>query len=95
MADEKTTYDGLLKDTNFLSTAYLSLRAMGDNDVSEDPKDILDTFLTKRRYFDVNLGATVVQGNEIKDLDDAHKKFYSYAQNSSYINPIWWGGSNR
>ena len=93
MADEKTTYDGLLKDTNFLSTAYLSLRAMGDNDVSEDPKDILDTFLTKRRYFDVNLGATVVQGNEIKDLDDAHKKFYSYALDKTKALPNFGKGS--
>ena len=79
MANEQTTYEGLLKDRNFLSSAYHSLRAMGDNDVSEDPKDILDTFLTKRRYFDVNLGATIVQGNEIKDLPDTHKKLYSYA----------------
>ncbi len=28
-------------------------------------------------------------------LNLTFKKFYSYAQNSSYINPIWWGGSNR
>ena len=93
MADEKTTYDGLLKDTNFLSTAYLSLRAMGDNDVSEDPKDILDTFLTKRRYFDVNLGSTIVQGNEIKNLDDAHKKFYSYALDKTTALPNFGEGS--
>ena len=79
MANKQTTYEGLLKDRNFLSSAYHSLRAMGDNDVSEDPKDILDTFLTKRRYFDVNLGATIVQGNEIKDLPDTHKKLYSHA----------------
>ena len=79
MANEQTTYEGLLKDSNFLSSAYHSLRAMGDNTVSEDPKDILDTFLTKRRYFDVNLGSTIVQGNEIKDLPDTHKKLYSHA----------------
>ena len=28
-------------------------------------------------------------------LNLTFKKFYSFAQNSSYINPIWWGGSNR
>jgi prepilin-type N-terminal cleavage/methylation domain-containing protein len=28
-------------------------------------------------------------------LNLTFKKFYSYARNPSYINPIWWGGSNR
>ena len=68
MADQQTTYEGLLKDNTFLNAAYHSLRGMGDNTVSADPKDILDTFLTQRRYFDVNLGSTIVQGNKIKDL---------------------------
>ncbi len=84
MADEQTTYEGLLKDSNFLSSAYHALRGLGEN-ISEDPKDILDTFLTKRRYFDVNLGATIVQGNQIKDLPEDYKKVYSYALDNKLV----------
>ena len=92
MADEQTTYEGLLKDNDFLDSAYHSLRGMGEN-ISEDPKDILDTFLTKRRYFDVNLGATVVQGNQIKDLPQDYKKLYSYALDKTKSIPNFGEGS--
>jgi len=73
------TYESLLNDSDFLSAAYHSLRALGDNDVTTDPKDVIDTFLTKRRYFDVNLGSTIVQGNNIINLPDEYKELYSYA----------------
>ena len=92
MADEQTTYKGLLKDNDFLDSAYHSLRGLGEN-ISEDPKDILDTFLTKRRYFDVNLGATIVQGNQIKDLPADYKKLYSYALNKTKAIPNFGEGS--
>lgn len=49
---------------------------MGDNTVSADPKDILDTFLTQRRYFDVNLGSTIVQGDKIKNLPEDYKSIF-------------------
>lgn len=92
MANEQITYEGLLKDNDFLDSAYHSLRGMGEN-VSEDPKDILDTFLTKRRYFDVNLGATIVQGNQIKDLPQDYKKLYSYALNKTKAIPNFGEGA--
>ena len=80
MADAPpVTYESLLNDSDFLSAAYHSLRALGDNDVTTDPKDVIDTFLTKRRYFDVNLGSTIVQGNNIINLPDEYKELYSYA----------------
>ena len=80
MADAPpVTYESLLNDSDFLNAAYHSLRALGDNDVTTDPKDVIDTFLTKRRYFDVNLGSTIVQGNNIINLPDNYKKLYSYA----------------
>ena len=80
MADSPpVTYESLQNDSDFINAAYHSLRAMGDNDVTTDPKDIIDTFLTKRRYFDVNLGSTIVQGNTIIDLPDEYKELYSYA----------------
>jgi hypothetical protein len=55
-----------------------SLRAMGVN-VSNDRTDILDTFLTKRRYFDTNIFSTFAQGDDIKDLDTANKAKFSRA----------------
>jgi len=93
MADKQTTYEGLLEDSQFLSSAYHSLRGMGDNSVSKDPKDILDTFLTKRRYFDVNLGSTIVQGNEIKELPQKYKDLYSYALDQTKAIPNFGEGS--
>ena len=93
MADQQTTYEGLLKDNTFLNAAYHSLRGMGDNTVSADPKDILDTFLTQRRYFDVNLGSTIVQGNKIKDLPEDYKKVYSYALDKTKALPNFGEGA--
>ena len=55
-----------------------TMRAMGIN-VSNDRTDILDTFLTKRRYFDTNIFSTFAQGDDIKDLDSVNKAKFSRA----------------
>ena len=68
----KTTYDDLLKDDNFLRDAYKALTGMGYN-VSKKRGDILDSFLQKRRYFDVNIASTITQGDNIKDLSEENK----------------------
>jgi hypothetical protein len=68
----KTTYDDLLKDDNFLRDAYKALTGMGYN-ISKKRGDILDSFLQKRRYFDVNLASTITQGDNIKDLSEENK----------------------
>ena len=56
---EKITYNSLLRDDKFLNDAYHSLRAQGIN-VSKKRKDIVDRFLTNKRYFDTNLASTIV-----------------------------------
>jgi len=78
MAEEQITYESLQEDQNFLNSAYHSLRGLGQN-VSEDPKDIIDTFLNMRRYFDVNLGSTLIQGKKIEEWPDEYKQLYSHA----------------
>ena len=78
MTDPKVTYESLQQDPTFLRAAYHSLRELGENP-SEDPKDIIDTFLTKRRYFDVNVLSTYNQGSDIEKLSDDNITNYSYA----------------
>ena len=65
MADT-ITYENLQKDSDFLGDAYWFLQDTGQQ-VSKDPKDILDTFIEKRRAFDVNVGATYGQGSTIAE----------------------------
>jgi hypothetical protein len=75
---EKIPYDQFLKDDLWLDAAYNSLRDLGE-DVSEDPKDILDTFLTKSRYIDTNLYSAYNTANKVTDLDDDGKKLLGYS----------------
>ena len=80
MADPKITYDSLQEDDLFLSAAYHSMRDLGYNDVDPaNPKDILDTFIENKRYFDTNLIYTIAEGNDIVDLPDDSKKMFAYA----------------
>ena len=81
MADQTITYDELRQDDKALSNMYHSLRALGEN-VSLDRDDILETFMTKRRYFETNLASTLSQGSDIKDLGAREKKAYSLALDS-------------
>ena len=78
MAETQITYESLQEDPDFLDSAFHSLRGLGQN-VSEDPKDIIDSFLTMRRYFDVNLGSTLIQGKKIEEWPDEYKQLYSHA----------------
>ena len=63
MVDE-VTYESLQQDSDFLNNAYFFLQDMGER-VSENPKDILDTFIEKRRAFDTNIFSTYSQGSNI------------------------------
>ena len=74
----KITYDSLMRDDEFLRDAYKSLRAQGIN-VSKKRGDILDRFLTNKRYFDTNLASTFVIGDEVKGMSEANKKSYARA----------------
>jgi hypothetical protein len=75
---EKVTYDSLLRDDQFLNDAYHALRAQGIN-VSNKRKDIVDRFLTNKRYFDTNLASTFVIGDTVKDMSEENKQSYANA----------------
>lgn len=79
MSENNITYDSLLKDVDFLESAYRSLRALGVDDVNIEPKDILDSFLTNKRYFDINLGSAISRYNSIQDFSEANKSHYANA----------------
>tara|TARA_R100000008_G_scaffold78621_1_gene59709 strand:+ start:415 stop:4152 length:3738 start_codon:yes stop_codon:yes gene_type:complete len=78
---EQVTYEKLLKDDAFLNDAYHALRALGNNRLSNNRKEILDAFLTKRRYFDTNIVSTFNQADAIKDLNNLDKTSYINALN--------------
>ena len=75
---KQVTYDSLLKDDEFLNDAYYALRAQGIN-VSQRRGDIVDRFLTNKRYFDTNIASTFVIGDEVKKMSDEDKKSYARA----------------
>jgi len=75
---EKITYTSLLDDDLFLRDAYKSLRAQGIN-VSTKAGDILDRFLTNKRYFDTNVASTFVIGDEVKDMSPENQQSYARA----------------
>ena len=75
---EKVTYDSLLRDDEFLNDAWNALQAQGIN-VSDNRKDILDRFLTNKRYFDTNLASTFSIGDNVKDMSEADKQSYANA----------------
>ena len=75
---EKVTYDSLLRDDKFLNDAWNALNAQGIN-VSDNRKDILDRFLTNKRYFDTNIASTFSIGDNIKDMSEANKQSYANA----------------
>ena len=79
MSQQSVTYEDLKKDSKFLNAAYSTLRGLGEN-VSKNPEEIVDTFLTKRRWFNANLGSTISQSNDIlNDFTPRMLKDYQYA----------------
>jgi len=76
--ENKITYEGLQQDNQFLDNAYWFLKDMGER-VSEDPKDILDTFIEKRRAFDTNIFSTYSQGTDIAEANAETQQFYRKA----------------
>ena len=79
MAEVSTpTYDSLQNNEKFLTAAYHTLKGLGIS-TSKDPTEIVDSFLTHRRYFDINLLSAIKQGNRIMELPDNYKEAYAYA----------------
>jgi len=78
MSEQTPTYESLQNDPKFLSSAHHTLNALSIP-TSENPQEIIDNFLTHRRYFNTNIGSTIKQGSRIMDLPDQYKKAYAYA----------------
>lgn len=62
---EQVTYEGLQQDDAFIADAYWFLKDVGES-VSTNPKDVLDTFIEKRRAFDVNVFLLTAKGLILK-----------------------------
>lgn len=78
MAEEERTYEGIQQDKNAVDILYYTLRNLGE-EVEYDPKTIVDTFLTKHRYFETNLGSSVKLSNQVDELDERGKQFLAYS----------------
>lgn len=89
MAEEKqiidsVSYDDLQQDKRVVDAMYYTLQNLDpDEQIEYDPKKIIDAFLTKQRYFEVNLGSTIGQASRIKDLPDIDKKIYQIAKDGA------------
>ena len=83
------TYESLQEDSDFLSNAYWYLKDVGET-VSQDPKDILDTFMEKRRAFDANIASTYSQGSTIADASADTQRFYKKALDKLDKMPSFW-----
>ena len=93
MSQLSVTYEDLKKDSKFLNAAYSTLRGLGEN-VSKNPEEIVDTFLTKRRWFNANLGATIGQADDIlNDFTPRMLKDYQYAVDQMDAVPNFGEGS--
>lgn len=76
---EGLTYDSALQDQNLIGSMYYALQGLGEKNIPYDPKTILDTFLTKKRYFETNIMSTANTALDVKDMDEDTKKMYAYA----------------
>ena len=78
--DTSNHYKSLINDQNFMSSAYYSLKALGDNPNWDKPEELMDNFLTKKRYFDTNLLSTANIARKVtSDFSDEDKKDFAYA----------------
>ena len=76
----QTTYQSTLKNDAVINDMYHVLNRMGV-EVGTNRKEILDSFLTNRRYFDTNIFSTVATGRKIKALPQKYKEGYVRAIN--------------
>lgn len=81
--DKKVTYEESLSNKPLIDSMYYVLQDLGEKDIAYDPKTIMDTFLTKKRYFDTNLLSTINTGSDIKELDEDGRKMFAYAMSET------------
>ena len=74
----KITYDDLVHNDRFVASAYRSLVALGETP-SKKPKEIVDDFLTKKRYFENNLVTTLGVAGSVKTMSPQQKNEFGAA----------------
>jgi len=72
------TYDDLVNNDRFVSSAYRSLVALGETP-SQNRKEIVDDFLTKKRYFENNLVTTLGVASDVKYMTGSQKNEFGAA----------------
>ena len=72
------TYDDLVNNDRFVSSAYRSLVALGETP-SQNRKEIVDDFLTKKRYFENNLVTTLGVASDVKYMTSSQKNEFGAA----------------
>ena len=73
-----------------MSGAYHTLKAFGIDVDPEDPKAIVDTFLTRNRYFSTNLAATGYTYSKAKDFDQETKHDMAYVMDRTEKMPSFY-----
>ena len=79
MAEPKLTFDQALQNKDLIDSMYYSLQGLGEENLEYDPETILNTFLTKKRYGDVNIFSTVGQLQDVKGMDQNPKNMFAYS----------------
>jgi hypothetical protein len=79
MAEPKLTFDQALQNKDLIDSMYYSLQGLGEENLEYDPETILNTFLTKKRYGDVNIFSTVGQLQDVKGMDQNTKDMFAYS----------------
>jgi hypothetical protein len=74
------TYESLYNDEPFLDDALIVVRALNPTKhIPKSKKAVLDEFLEKRRFFNVNSISTAKQFSRFRHWDDATKQAYNRA----------------
>lgn len=84
----KTTYEELINNDDFVGDAGLALKALGEKVVfkdnsREERKTIVDNFLKEKRWFESNLGSTYAKKTAVDSMSEADKESFGKALNIS------------
>ena len=84
----KTTYEELINNDDFVGDAGLALKALGEKVVfkdnsREERKTIVDNFLKEKRWFESNLGSTYAKKTAVDSMSEADKESFGKALNAS------------
>jgi hypothetical protein len=74
----KVTYNSLINNKRFVNSAYRSLVALGETP-NKNPKDVVDDFLSKERYFENNFVTTLGVASSVKKMSPRQKAEFGAA----------------